>query len=124
MNNYKIICTGNPNKVGIANAVFKAFPDTTFISLSTGYDLLSEEGQSKFRKIIKDYNVFINGSPGSVTGDLTGNVTGDLRGNLTGYAILPSSAPVTPAAGTMYFDSATNLLYVYNGTAWRSVSLA
>ena len=49
MHNYKVLCTGNPNKPGIANAVFKIFPNATFISLSNGYDLLT-----------KDYNVFIN----------------------------------------------------------------
>jgi hypothetical protein len=60
MHNYKVLCTGNPSKPGIANAVFKMFPSATFISLSTGYNLLSEEGQIKFRNIIKDYNVFVN----------------------------------------------------------------
>lgn len=60
MNNFKVICTGNPNKLGIANAVSKAFPNVDFISLSTGYDLLTDEGLNQFRKIIKNYNVFIN----------------------------------------------------------------
>lgn len=60
MHNYKVLCTGNPNKPGIANAIFQMFPDATFISLSTGYDLLTEDGQAKFRNIIKDYNVFVN----------------------------------------------------------------
>jgi hypothetical protein len=57
---YKIICTGNPNTAGIPNAISKQFPDTTFISLTLGYDLVSEEGQNKFKDIIKNFNVFIN----------------------------------------------------------------
>jgi hypothetical protein len=57
---YKIICTGSPDKPGITNAVSKHFNNVTFISLSSGYDLTSLEGQSKFKSIIKDYNVFIN----------------------------------------------------------------
>jgi hypothetical protein len=57
---YKIICTGNPNTAGLPNAVSKQFPDTTFVSLSSGYDLVSEEGQNKFKDIIKNFNVFIN----------------------------------------------------------------
>ena len=60
MDNYRILCTGNPNKPGIPNAVSKYFTNTTFISLSNGYDLITYEGQSKFRDIIKNCNVFIN----------------------------------------------------------------
>jgi NADP-dependent 3-hydroxy acid dehydrogenase YdfG len=60
MDNYKVLCTGNPSKPGIANAVFKVFPNATFLSLSTGHNLLTEEGQLKFRTMIKDYNVFVN----------------------------------------------------------------
>jgi hypothetical protein len=58
--NYKIICTGNPNKHGIPNAVSKHFSNTTFISRSSGYDLVSTHGQEKFKSIINNYNVFIN----------------------------------------------------------------
>jgi hypothetical protein len=57
---YKIICTGNPNKAGISNAIYKSFPDTTFVSLSNGYDLTHETGQQAFKNIIKDFNVFVN----------------------------------------------------------------
>jgi NADP-dependent 3-hydroxy acid dehydrogenase YdfG len=58
--NYKIICTGNPNKKGIPKAVLETFENVDFISLSTGYDLTSNEGQEYFKNIIKNYNVFIN----------------------------------------------------------------
>lgn len=60
MSSHRILCTGNPNKSGIPNAVYHSFPDTTFISLSNGYNLVTEEGQAKFSSIIKDFNVFIN----------------------------------------------------------------
>ena len=60
MSIYKIICTGNPHKPGIAKSVFERFPNTTFLHLSNGYDLLSLDGQNKFKSIIKNYNVFIN----------------------------------------------------------------
>jgi hypothetical protein len=57
---YKIICTGNPKKPGIPNAIANSFPGTTFISSTSGYNLVTEEGQHKFNSIIKDFNVFIN----------------------------------------------------------------
>ena len=57
---FKILCTGNPNKQGIANAVAHRFPDSNFIYLSNGYDLTVSTGQEKFRSVIKNYNVFIN----------------------------------------------------------------
>jgi hypothetical protein len=59
-NRIKLICTGNPRKIGIAQSISKKFPDATFIHLSNGYDLTTVEGQNKFRSIIKNYNVFVN----------------------------------------------------------------
>lgn len=32
--------------------------------------------------------------------------------------------PSSPYTGSMYIDIAQNLLYIYNGTAWKSASLA
>ena len=60
MDKLKILCTGNPNKVGITKAVVETFPDVDCIHLSNGYDLVTAEGQEKFKSIIKNYNVFIN----------------------------------------------------------------
>lgn len=56
----KILCTGNPNNIGITQSVTRAFPNVDCISLSSGYDLTSPEGQEKFKAMIKDYDVFIN----------------------------------------------------------------
>jgi hypothetical protein len=60
MNEYRILCTGNPNYPGIPRAIRTHFPNTTFISKSTGYDLITVDGQAKFKSIIKNYNVFVN----------------------------------------------------------------
>lgn len=57
---YKIICTGNPDKTGIPKAIRDSFPDATFVSLSNGYDLTSKHGQQQFKRIIKNFNVFVN----------------------------------------------------------------
>lgn len=58
----KILCTGNPHVPGIAKHIKEFFPETSFISRSNGYDLISSEGRLKFKNIIKNYNVFINHS--------------------------------------------------------------
>jgi len=36
---------------------------------------------------------------------------------------IPTAIPASPAAGSMYFDVATNVLYCHNGTAWVGVTL-
>lgn len=57
----KILITGNPN-FGLASELFKLYPDATFISRKTGYDLTTKEGYRKLGEIIADYDVFINSS--------------------------------------------------------------
>lgn len=56
----RILCTGNPNDRGIAQALKSVFPDTEFVSRSTGFDLSTNEGLSKFEDKIKSFNVFVN----------------------------------------------------------------
>ena len=34
------------------------------------------------------------------------------------------SNPASPSTGSLYYNPSTNLLYIYNGTAWRSSSFA
>lgn len=58
----KIICTGDPNHGGITKSLLKYYPDTVFISRTTGYDLKTVEGYNKFLSTVKYYNVFINHS--------------------------------------------------------------
>jgi hypothetical protein len=63
----KIICTGNPNRQGIAQSLQRLYPDITFVSRSNGYDLTTEQGLAKFKELLPTYNVFVNHS------QLTGN---------------------------------------------------
>ena len=37
--------------------------------------------------------------------------------------VIPTSAPGTPEAGSMYFDTGTGTLYIYDGTTWKSITL-
>ena len=57
----KILCTGNPN-FGIARSLYKTYTETTFISRANGYDLITDEGIDKFKKLLPNYNIFINHS--------------------------------------------------------------
>jgi hypothetical protein len=57
---FKILCTGNPDHIGIAMEIKKLFPDASFASRSNGYDLTTKEGLDKLRATLKNYNVFIN----------------------------------------------------------------
>jgi len=61
-NKFKILCTGNPNDNGVAKCIRSLYPDTMFMSRTSGYDFykFSNETEQQFRKHIKDYNVFIN----------------------------------------------------------------
>jgi len=38
--------------------------------------------------------------------------------------VLSDVIPGTPVAGSMYFTPGTNVLSVYNGSAWKSTTLA
>lgn len=33
-----------------------------------------------------------------------------------------ASAPGSPATGQLYYDTTANILYVYDGTAWRATA--
>jgi hypothetical protein len=50
--------------------------------------------------------------------------TVDVDNNLSGSIMIPTNGdnPLNPQTGSMYFNPSTNLLYIYNGTAWRSGS--
>jgi len=37
---------------------------------------------------------------------------------------IPTSQPAEPVTGEAWFDTANNLLYIYNGAAWKSCLLS
>jgi hypothetical protein len=63
-NDYRILCTGNPNDFTVARAVKQIFPDAEFACRSTGYDLRmwNTADEEHFKKNIVNYNVLINSS--------------------------------------------------------------
>lgn len=55
-----MLCTGNPKDIGIAMEIEKIFPDTIFVSRTSGYDLSTAEGLSKLRTLLRSNNILIN----------------------------------------------------------------
>ena len=55
----KIIITGN-KQFGIAEELYKIYPDAMFVSRTTGFDLTSQLGQVKLAELVLEYDVFIN----------------------------------------------------------------
>lgn len=47
----------------------------------------------------------------------------DLAANVLGTLRIPIAAPVAPESGMLYFNTVTNELFCYNGTAWKKVTL-
>lgn len=82
-------------------------------------------------------SVGLTSSSLTVTGSpitTTGTMTVDLPNNVvvansvsvgTFLRLVPQlSAPGTPTAGTVYYDSGSNTLKCYNGTAWKTITMA
>jgi hypothetical protein len=62
-----ILCTGNPNDIGIAQEIKNLFPNAVFVSRTSGFNLDTEKGKSDLKKILPEFNVLINNahvSPG------------------------------------------------------------
>ena len=55
----KILITGNKN-FGVAAELYELYPDATFVSRETGYDLTSKSGQTRLAEQIVNYDVFVN----------------------------------------------------------------
>lgn len=56
----KILCTGNPEHIGIAREIKNIFPDTVCVSRSSGFDLRTEQGLLRLKNIIPTFDVLIN----------------------------------------------------------------
>ena len=62
MSERKVICTGNPDReFTIASAVKRHWPNATFLSRSSGYDLTNPD-IDQLSAVFKKHNTFINAS--------------------------------------------------------------
>lgn len=71
----------------------------------------------------------ITGSPittsGTITVDLPSNVSVTGSTTIGTFMLLtPGTEPSSPTAGMVYYDSGTNTLKCYNGTAWLTITMA
>ena len=49
----------------------------------------------------------------------------NLIGNVTGSATtVTTNVPTTPVTGSIYFNTSTGYLYIYNGTSYKSSSFS
>jgi len=91
------------------------------------YTVASGSAQTVFGSYNAQNNtssVFIVGIGDAITSK--DGFTVDVDANLSGSIMIPTNAsdPSSPKTGSMYFNPSTNLLYIYNGTAWRSSSFS
>ena len=56
-----ILITGN-SQTGLAKELYSLYPNATFASRSTGYDLTSAEGQARLAKLATNYDIIVNSS--------------------------------------------------------------
>lgn len=54
----KILIAGNKNK-GLAGSLYKLYPDATFCSRETGFDLTDSKIQDKFSQLSTEYDVIV-----------------------------------------------------------------
>jgi len=54
-----MIITGNKTK-GLANSLFKIYPNAIYCSRSTGFDLTDRKDQARFSKLCLEHDVIIN----------------------------------------------------------------
>ena len=65
--------------------------------------------------------IFAAGNRVEITGSLS--VTGSITGSLQGTSTLIPVASSSISAGSIFFDTVENKLYIHNGTSWKTASL-
>jgi hypothetical protein len=125
------------NKTGITSGnTVEAYHVTQSIDAFTGtvaYDISLSGSLGVTGPLTVTGPTTISGSQISLTGQLVGNLTTDkvgivdlsglVGGGFTGKLVLPSGAPTNPTSGTVYWDEASNRLYVYSSTTSTFVQI-
>jgi len=95
---------------------------------------LNIEAPGYAQTVVGQYNalgnsssLFVVGAGVSVGSRKNGfSVEVDASGNYGAHVVIPTNNtnPGNPKTGSMYFNPGTNLMFIYNGTAWRSSSFS
>jgi hypothetical protein len=135
-NGIQVSVTGNSNvnpTFTVTNTGVTRLTAGTGISLSgsNGAITVATTGVGTVTGVSVTSNALVvTGSPvttsGTITVDLPSNIAA--TGSTTVGTFLKltpqASAPTSPTAGTVYYDSGTNTLKCYNGTAWKTITMA
>jgi NADP-dependent 3-hydroxy acid dehydrogenase YdfG len=100
----KILVAGNKN-YGLANSIYKIYPNATFLSRSTGYNLGQHEVRESVGDISLDYDVFISVSCLSQFKQVLlveSIIKKWIEKNHRGYLIAVGSSADTPVKGTAW----------------------
>jgi len=110
---YALFANTASNVVGIINATtLNGQSSSAFAGSSGSANYLQNQNNSA-----QAANSWISGTAQA------GNFIGDGSG-LTHVPPSASSAPASPSAGQLYFDTTLNSLRLYDGTAWGTIALA
>jgi hypothetical protein len=97
----KILVAGNKN-YGLSSSIAEVYPESTFLSRSSGYDLLDSDVQLEVAKMSLDYDVFLSVSclHGFNQVELVRKIADQwIKSNHTGYLIGIGSSADTPVKG-------------------------
>ena len=105
---------------------------TTTIGTASFTAGLGTIASGSFQVVVGSYNAHNNTSSMFIVGGGSDDTTRkdiftvDLSPAGSGSIMFPSNTahPSNPKTGSMYLNSTTNKLYMYNGTAWKSASLS
>jgi len=85
-----------------------------------------------YQTVVGQYNALTNTSSLFIVGAGTSGTRKDGFSveldiaNIRPHIVVPTNAtnPTNPKTGSMYFNPSTNLMFIYNGTTWRSASFS
>ena len=104
MEEIKILVAGNKS-YGLAKAIYELYPNATFLSRNTGYNLYEKETRQKVAEMSLDYDVFISVSClGQFAQTILVETVMNLwwKQNHHGYLIALGSSADTPVKGTKW----------------------
>lgn len=121
----KILVAGNKN-YGLAKSIYKLYPNATFLSRSSGYNLYEKETRQKVAEMSLDYDVFISVS---CLGQYAQSILIETvmnswwKENHSGYLIALGSSADTPVKGTKWgYPAEKKALRAYTRQLSQAVS--